>query len=101
MKIHLIGCVVLLVACSRVFGDFPTEDEVQRQLTPGMTPEQVVALFGQPGGGAAAGHRDARVFSYFSPVGRRTRKVEGYVGFNVIFEDVRFTGWHPIRAKPS
>ncbi len=89
------------LACSAVFADFPTEETVRRQLTPGMTPEQVVAIFGQPGVGTPEGRREARIFSYLCPVGRRTREMEGYVGFKVFFENDRLTAWRPIVAKPS
>ncbi len=79
----LVVCCAMLLACSAAFADFPTEEAVRRQLTPGMTPQQVVALFGQPGVGTPEGRREARIFSYLCPVGRRTREMEGYVGFKV------------------
>ena len=89
------------MACSHVLADFPTEEEVQSRLSVGMTPQEVVALFGQPGVGTPEGRRDQRVFSYLCPVGRRTREVEGYVGFKVFFEHHRLMRWQAIRAKPS
>ncbi len=89
------------MACSPLLADSPTEEEVQSRLSVGMTPPQVVALFGRPGVGRPQGYREERVFSYLCPVGRRTREVEGYVGFKVFFENDRLTRWQPIRSKPS
>ena len=101
MKTLLLCCVAWVIACSDLLAAFPTEEDVQRQLTVGMSPQQVVTLFGTPGTGTPEGVRDQRVFSYLSPIGRRTRDEEGYVGFKVFFENDRLTSWRPIRAKPS
>jgi len=101
MKTLCLFYVLFLVACSRAFRDFPTEEQVRSQLKQGMTPEQVVALFGTPGGGTAEGYRDARVFTYLCPVGRRTREVEGYSGFKAIFRNDRLIDWQPITSNPS
>ncbi len=70
------GCIVCSSADVQPFGCVESS-------TPGMAPQQVVALFGQPGVGTPEGRRDTRVFSYLCPVGRRTREMEGYVGFKV------------------
>lgn len=101
MKASLLYSALWLSACAQLLADFPTQEEVQSRLAVGMTPEQVVALFGTPGTGTPEGPGDQRVFSYLCPVGRRTREVEGYVGFKVFFENDRLTTWRPIQAKPS
>ena len=74
---------------------------MQSRLAVGMTPQEAAALFGPPNVATDEGQRASRVFTYLSPVGRRTRDVEGYVGFKAFFTDDRLTGWQSIRSKPS
>ena len=101
MKASLLCCVAWLIAGGDLLAAFPTEADVQRQLTVGMSPQQVQALYGLPGGVTGATNPDGRVFTYLSPIGQRTRDEVGYVGFKVFFENERLTSWQPIRTRPS
>ena len=97
---RLLFCCLLFVAGAQAIAAFPTEDEVRSTLKPGMTPEEVVTLYGTPGG-ASSSDPTARVITYLSPIGLRTREVEGYVGFKVTFRNGRLVDWQPINTKPS
>ena len=69
MKIVLLCCAFLVVACSHLCAAFPTEAEVKAQLKQGMTREEVIALFGQPGGHYTPVDDGTTSSSYLSPIG--------------------------------
>ena len=101
MKTLCLICLLVVLACSRAFGAFPTEEQVRSRLRKGMTTKQVTALYGTPGGGTADGYGEERVFSYRCPFASLTREEEGYAGFKIIFKNDRLVDWQPIRSKPS
>lgn len=101
MKIVLLCCAFLVVACSHHRAIFPTEAEVKTQLKEGMTREEVIALFGQPGARYTPVDDGTTTSSYLAPIATRTLQEEGYVGFVVVFENGRLREWRPIRANPS
>ncbi len=92
--------VALVVSCSQAFAAFPTEEELRGALKTGMTVNQVVALYGTPGGGTNDGS-GYRTFIYLSPANMRTREVEGYAGFKAFFRNGQLVRWEPINTIPS
>jgi len=65
-----------------------------------MTPDQVVALFGEPSGGRPEKCISCH-FRYFAPTGMLSAQREGYTGFEVQFSDGKVQGWRIFRGFPS
>ena len=92
----------LLITCSHCWGfrNFPTESEVHANLRPGMTVDQVLALFGEPFSGRPEMCTSCR-FRYLAPTGLRTVQRKGYQGFEVQFDEGRVRTWRAFYGFPS
>jgi hypothetical protein len=102
IKLPIILCLCFVVSCSRGVGfrSFPTEAEVNANLRHGMTPQQVVALFGEPFNGRPPYCINCQ-FRYLAPSGMRTVEREGYQGFEVQFEEGKVRSWRIYTGSPS
>lgn len=81
-------------------GRVPTEGELIANLRRDMTPEQVVALFGEPSGGRPENCIGCH-FRYFASTGMLTAQREGCTGFEVQFSDGKVQAWRIFRGFPS
>ena|GEM_PF-3378549 len=79
---------------------FPREDDVKSRLRPGLTADQVVALFGEPNNHRAGPCLDC-TFTYLAPLGNLTVAKEGYVGVRIWFQDGKVRAWHIYTGNPS
>jgi hypothetical protein len=92
-------CISIL-ACSAVAQAFPNEEQLKSKLRPGLTPDEVVAFFGEPNNGRVVPCVDC-TFTYLPPLGSLTVEKEGYVGISVRFADGRVRDWHIYTGNPS
>ena len=98
----LIGCLCMFIAtsCLDAYGTFPSEKELEAHLRRGMTMEQILAAYGEPGNQIGS-RGDKCVFRYVAPMGLLTAEREGYIGFEVQFDHGRVSGWRIFHGNPS
>ncbi|MGB9473612.1 MAG: hypothetical protein WCE87_00925 [Candidatus Udaeobacter sp.] len=93
-------CIFVFASGADASGVFPSEEELKAHLHRGMTMEQIVAAYGEAGN--QMGPRNGKcVFNYLAPLGLRTAQREGYIGFEVQFDQGRVSGWRSFRGNPS
>jgi len=90
--------VLLFASCS--VGAFPTEEQLKSKLRVGLTPNEVVALFGEPTNGRSIPCMDC-TFTYFAPAGSLTVPKEGYAGLRIRFSDGKVRDWAIYTNNPS
>jgi len=98
-RMVLIGFCFAAFSCE-LGGDFPTEEQMKARLRAGMTVDEVVAIFGQPRTGVPRNPGAARLL-YVSPIGTRSVRTEGYVGFEVQLMDGKVQSWRTLTGIPS
>jgi hypothetical protein len=91
---------IFIFACSAVAQAFPSEEQLKSKLRPGLTPDEVVALFGEPNNGRVVPCVDC-TFTYLPPLGSLTVEKEGYVGVQIWFTDGRVRDWRVYTGNPS
>src|SRR5262249_40518023 len=69
------------------------------RLHAGMTPQEAIALFGQPNSGVETCRNCT--FQYVAPLGAMNAEREGYIGFVIDFQDGRARDWRLLTGYPS
>ena len=90
---------VSLFACCSVRA-FPSEEQLKSKLRPGLTPDEVVALFGEPNNGRIVPCVEC-TFTYIPPLGSLTVPREGYAGLRIRFSDGKVRDWAIYTNNPS
>jgi hypothetical protein len=93
-------CVFIAASSLDASGNFASEKELEAHLQRGMTMEQVLAAFGEPGNQIGS-RGDKCLFHYLAPMGLLTAEREGYIGFEVQFDHGRVSGWRIFHGSPS
>jgi len=99
LKQILVYSLVAFLMAARAYA-FPTEEQVRSHLHSGMTPKEVVALFGKPVSGVAETCVNC-TFRYVAPFGMLNVEREGYIGFVIDFRDGKASEWRIIKGYPS
>ena len=87
-------------ACSAVAQAFPSEEQLKSKLRVGLTPDEIVALFGEPTNGRFIPCTDC-TFTYVAPAGSLTVPKEGYAGLRIRFSDGKVHDWAIYTNNPS
>jgi hypothetical protein len=79
---------------------FPSEEQLRSKLHEGLTPNEVVALFGEPNNGRLDPCLNC-AFTYIPPIGSLTVEKNGYTGVSIRFRDGKVSDWHIYSGNPS
>lgn len=79
---------------------FPSEEQLNAELQPGMTIGEVVQRFGQPASQITA-ENGSFLYRYIAPGGYLTAEKEGYIGFELHFVEGHVHDWRTFRGYPS
>jgi hypothetical protein len=96
---RLVLCIVIL-GCTGAVHAFPSEEQVKSKLRPGLTPDQVVALFGEPSNGRPMPCEDCNI-TYLALFGSLTVEKEGYIGVQIRFAGGKVRDWRILTGNPS
>lgn len=99
MKRALFSAIYLFASCF-VANGFPSEEQLKSKLRVGLTPDQVVALFGEPNSGRVVPCISCD-FTYVPPLGSLTVPKEGYAGLRIRFGDGKVSDWTTYTSNPS
>jgi hypothetical protein len=99
LKRSAVFCFCFLIGCVCSHG-FPTEEQIKSQLRRDMTPEEVVALFGEPNSGRPDNCITC-TFRYLAPIGSLTVEHEGYIGAEIRFSEGKVRDWRFFTGNPS
>ena len=91
--------ICLFVCCSRLQA-FPSEEQLKSKLHVGLSPDEVVALFGEPSNGRVV-PCDQCTFTYIPPLGSLTVEKKGYSGVSIRFSDGKVDDWTVYTSNPS
>jgi hypothetical protein len=102
-QVPLVGLFILttILSLAATYIGFPTEEELKANLHVGMSPDEVTAIFGQPGGQRGSREDKSFLFQYPAPASALTEEREGYVGFEIKFLNGRVVEWREFRSNPS
>jgi hypothetical protein len=95
----LFVAIGVLTCWSRAMA-FPSEQNVNSKLRPGLTADEVVAMFGEPANGRVVPCIDCTL-DYVAPIGSLTVEREGYAGVSISFRGGRVIDWHIYKSNPS
>ncbi len=101
MKLYALFIVAFLAASHVVASrDFPSEEQLNVELRPGMTVGEVIERFGQPNS-QVSGHDGSFMYRYIAPLGYLRADREGYTGFELHFVEGKIHDWQTFRGSPS
>ena len=92
----LLGAVVVCASANA----FPSEQDVNDKLRQGLTADEIVSMFGEPGNGRVVPCIDCTI-TYFAPMGSRTIEKEGYSGVSIHFANGKVRDWQIHTSNPS
>jgi hypothetical protein len=92
--------VSIVVACGSFAQAFPSEEQLKSNLRKGLTPDELVGLFGEPNNGRLNPCVDC-TFTYLPPLGSLSVEKEGYTGVSVRFTNGRVSSWRIYTGNPS